>query len=243
MEVIDGGWTLTGLEWNDPSCLHSVKEAEKLIEKYGFLPFFKNEIEGFSLEEHTDPTFWWSGDKEKDPWEWRAIIAKNHNILYGKFFNKKAGFISKKFLPDFVNYRRDGYDFDARFDDGKAPLKHKKIMVNFIEDNADNEIMSNVLKEKVGFGKGGEKGYDTAITNLMMQLYLCNSDFKKRTNKNGEEFGWDVAQYTAPEHLFGYDFVTSAYKKEPSESFEAIKKAVLKHFPDATEKEISKVIK
>ena len=30
-------------------------------------------------------------------------------------FGKKAGFISLKLWPDFCNYRRDGYDFDARF--------------------------------------------------------------------------------------------------------------------------------
>ena len=30
-------------------------------------------------------------------------------------FGKKAGFIRLKLWPDFCNYRRDGYDFDARF--------------------------------------------------------------------------------------------------------------------------------
>lgn len=80
---------------------------------------------------------------------WRAIIARRHDIVYGKFFDKKAGFISKKWLPVFANYRRDGYDFDALYDDGKAPNKHKKIMVNFMEDNADSEIYSNELKNKL----------------------------------------------------------------------------------------------
>jgi len=37
-----------------------------------------------------------------DPWMWRAVIARRHDIVYGKFFDKKAGFISKKgflYLP------------------------------------------------------------------------------------------------------------------------------------------------
>lgn len=38
----------------------------------GFLPLFKNGIPGFSLEERTVPDYWWSGDEERDPWEWRA---------------------------------------------------------------------------------------------------------------------------------------------------------------------------
>ena len=42
-------------------------------------------------------------------------------------------------------------------------------MVNFMEDNADSEIYSNELKKQAGFGKDGEKGFDGAITNLMMQ--------------------------------------------------------------------------
>ena len=132
---------------------------------------------------------------------WRAIIARRHDIVYGKFFDKKAGFISKNWFPVFANYRRDGYDFDALYDDGKAPNKHKKIMVNFMEDNADSEIYSNELKKQAGFGKDGEKGFDGAITNLMMQTYLCNCDFKKRVNKRGIEYGWDVAVYSSIEHI------------------------------------------
>ena len=34
-------------------------------------------------------------------------------VAYGKFFDKKAGFISLEWLPYFANYRRSGYDFDA----------------------------------------------------------------------------------------------------------------------------------
>lgn len=138
-----GEWIMHGMKWDNPDCIHSVDEAIKYINEFGFLPLFKNEIDGFSLEERTVPEYWWSDNPEIDPWMWRAIIARRHDIVYGKFFDKKAGFISKKWLPVFANYRRDGYDFDALYDDGKAPNKHKKIMVNFMEDNADSEIYSN----------------------------------------------------------------------------------------------------
>mgnify|MGYP000264318350 CR=1 FL=1 len=84
---------------------------------------FKNEIEGFSLEEWTAPEYWWCDDEQYDPWLWRAVIARQHDIIYGKVFGKKAGFISRKWVPAFANYRRDGYDFDALYEDGKAPLK------------------------------------------------------------------------------------------------------------------------
>lgn len=58
-----------GVDWNDPECIHTVDEAIEYINSVGFLPLFKNDIPGFSLEERTVPEYWWSGDKEKDPWK------------------------------------------------------------------------------------------------------------------------------------------------------------------------------
>lgn len=112
-----GEWIIHGVKWNDPKCIHNVDEAVEYINRVGFLPLFKNEIPGFSLEERTVAEYWWSDDPVRDSWRWRIAIAKKHDILYGKFFAKKAGFISKKWLLVFANYRRDGYDFDALFED------------------------------------------------------------------------------------------------------------------------------
>ena len=95
MEVIDGVWIMKGLDFDDPRCLHDVDELVDVINDIGFLPLFSNGVEGFSVEEMTYSDCWWCGDEEIDPWEWRAIIAREEDIAYGKFFNKKAGFISK----------------------------------------------------------------------------------------------------------------------------------------------------
>ena len=117
-----------GVDWDDPECLHTVDEAIEYINEVGFLPLFKNDIPRFSLEERTVPEYWWSEDPEVDPWAWREIIARRGDVAYGKFFDKKAGFISKEWMPYFVNYRRDGYDFDALWEDGKASARQKKIL-------------------------------------------------------------------------------------------------------------------
>ncbi len=243
MAVENGEWIMYGVDWDDPECIHSVDEAIAYINEIGFLPLFKNDIPGFSLEERTAAEGWWSDDPERDPWMWRAEIARRRDVAYGKFFDKKAGFISKKWFPVFANYRRDGYDFDALYEDGKASAKHKKIMANFIEEKADTEIYSSELKKAAGFGKGGEKGFDGAITNLMMQTYLCNCDFRKRKNKKGVEYGWDVAIYTAPEHLWGYDYVTGAYQETPEESWRKITEHMHDIYPIATDKQIKKVLR
>lgn len=236
-----GVWIMRGPSWDDPKCIHTVDGAVELIEKIGFLPLFKNGIDGFSLEEYTAPEFWWSGDAEKDPWEWREIIAREGKVAYGKFFDKKAGFISTEWLSHFANCRRDGYDFDALWDDGKAQARAKKIMDLYVEDLSDSEYYSFELEKKAGFGKHGEKGFDGVLTALQMQIYLCVSDFRQRRNKIGEPYGWPIAVYATPEHLWGYESVTSAYSVSPSESAAKIAEHMRGLFPDADGRKIRKI--
>ena len=45
-----GEWIIHGVTWDDPKCIHDVDEAVEYINRVGFLPLFKNEIPGFSLE-------------------------------------------------------------------------------------------------------------------------------------------------------------------------------------------------
>lgn len=237
-----GTWIMYGVSEDDPECIHTVEEAMEYVDKVGFLPLFKNEIPGFSLEERTVPDYWWSGDALRDPWEWREIIAKSGMIAYGKFFDKKAGFISREWIPYFANHRRDGYDFDALWEDEKASVRQKKIMDLFAEDNSDAELYSFEVKQKAGFGKEGEKNFEGTITDLQMKLYLVNRDFRLRKNKKGQEYGWAIAVYSTPEHLFGYNHVTSAYKESPKESGKRIVQHMNAIYPIASAEQIRKVL-
>ena len=237
-----GTWVMYGVSEDDPECIHTVEEAIEYINKVGFLPLFKNDIPGFSLEERTVPKYWWSGNLERDPWEWREIIARSGQIAYGKFFDKKAGFISKEWFPYFANYRRDGYDFDALWDDEKASMRQKKIMDLFAQENADAELYSFEVKQNAGFGKKGEKNFEGTVTDLEMKMYLCMRDFRQRKNKKGEDYGWAIAVYSTPEHLFGYDYVTLAYKETPEESWKKIVAHMNEIYPVATKAQIQRVI-
>lgn len=134
---------MRGLEWNNPYRIRTWKELVHWINEVGFLPLFANQIEGFSAEDHVSPDFWWTGDREEDPWYWREIIAASHKVAYGKFFNKKAGFISLEWLPYFVNSRRNGYDFDALWEDGKAGYREKKIMDFFITEEDGEAVFKD----------------------------------------------------------------------------------------------------
>lgn len=234
-----GEWIMRGLDWDDPARIRSWEELLDWIDEIGFLPLFKNEIDGFSVEENTSDLYWWTGDAEQDPWEWRELIARSGRATYGKFFGKKAGFVSKAWFPHFANSRRDGYDFDSRWDEELASMRAKRIMDQFTEND---ELFSFQLKQLAGFSKGGEKNFDGVVTELQMQSYLIIRDFRRRLNKKGAPYGWPISVYSTPEALWGYDHVASAYSLEPKESRERIRAQVKQNFPDALDLELDVVL-
>ena len=240
MVTIDGKWVMEGLDRNDARRIKSSKELSDFINDIGFLPLFKSNIEGFSVEELTTANSWWAGKSEEDPWEWREVIAAEGKIAYGKLFSNRAGFVSKEWYPYFAAYRRDGYDFDSRYEDGLASHRTKKIIDTLTECVI---LPSNEIKTIAGFGKGGEKGFEGAMATLQMQTYITVRSFKKRTNKKNKEYGWPVALYSLSENLFGEEYVRSAYHLESIEAKEKILTQIADRFPDTTVAAIEKFIR
>ena len=184
------------------------------------------------MEEHTASRFWWSGVTEHDPWEWRRILPAQGELAYGKFFGGKAGYISREWFPVFANYRRNGYDFDSLYEDELANYRSKKIMDLF---PGEEELFSFEVRRKAGFEKGGEKNFEGVMTALQMQTYLIARDLRQRRNAKGQPYGWAVTVYSTPEHLYGYDWVTSAYGEEPSRTRQRILEQLCRQFPGADE--------
>ena len=219
--------------------LRSPEDIVALTAELGFLPFFAGNIPGFSVEECCPPELWFSENAD-GPWEWKGPAARSGQCVYGKFFGGKAGFISKEWLPDFADLRRDGYDFDARYEDGLAARKDKEVYDTVTEHGA---LLSKELKRLCNYRKGGNRGFDTVITRLQMQTYVTIGDFVYMQDKFGQTYGWGVAQYTTPEAQFGYDFVTSAYRKDPAESKADILAHLKRVLPDADEAPLLKLMK
>ena len=230
MAIENGEWIMRGMDWDDPARIQSWEELIRWVDEIGFLPLFQNKIDGFSVEENTAALAWWTGDPDQDPWEWRALIARSGKVAYGKFFGKRAGFISKAWFPHFANWRRDGYDFDSRWEDERATMRQKRIMDRFLEQE---EWFSSDLKRQAGFGKGGEKNFEGTVTDLQMGGYLLIRDFRQRINKKGVPYGWPISVYTTPEALRGYDHIASAYSVDPVESKALVYAQVRKNFPEA----------
>jgi hypothetical protein len=189
------------------SRLSNIEDLKNLIFDTGFIPLFRNQITGFSVEELTRNHGWWTGDPETDPWDWRRQLSENRNIAYGKFFNGKSGFISRKWLPYFVAMRRDGYDFESLYLQGKAPGKCRKIMTLF---GKYPELPSYEIKKLAGFHSDGEKGFEGALIWLQMMTYITVVKLERKRNKFGEFYGWHVSNYSTTEEKFGYKSILSA---------------------------------
>lgn len=217
------------------------------VSYYGFLPFFANEIEGFSVEEMTPARLWFTDNP--GPWEWKGSVISEGDCVYGKFFDKKAGFVSNKWFPDFANIRRDGYDFDARFEDGLATNRDKYLYDLVASRHSilskDAKIIGGYMKPR-NAGKDDWKprtGFDTTITKLQMECYVITSNFEYELSKTGEPYGWGIARYATPEKYLGKKFETRVYVRTPEQS----RKRILKHLktvlPEADEVFLERLIR
>ena len=220
--------------------IKSKADLKDAVSELGFLPFFTNSIGGFSVEEHIAPECWYnSTDGAWSAWEWKGPVIRETGCAYGKFFEKKACYISPEWFPDFANFRRDGYDFDARYEDGLANFRDKTLF-ELIDGNAP--IISKQLKKLGNYKKGGNKGFDTIITRLQGQCYVVISDFVYMKDKYGKPYGWGVAEYSTPEHFMGEAFTDSVYSKPPQESYERILEHFSRLFPNTDLKKLKKFI-
>ena len=231
------------MTFSDDFTIGSMEELIEAIDELGFVPFFENEIRGFSIEEHIADGCWYDdcGDGGFWPaWEWKGPVVRTIKCAYGKFLRGKAMYISPKWFPDFANYRRDGYDFDARYDDGLASFYDKELYELL---DARAPILSKELKQVGGYGKNGRKGFDTMITRLQKQCYVVVSDFRYAKDKFGNEYGWGIAEYSTPEKFMGKKFSNAVYKRSPEESYARILKHFRKILPDADTKAIERILK
>lgn len=211
---------------------------ERAAEDYGLLPFFDCGA-GLSVQELTPERYWFAGEVE-GPWEWRMEVARRGTVAYGKLFNKKAGLVSREWYPDLANYRRRGYDFDARYEDGLADHREKCIMDVLL---GEGPMLSKDLKRAAGFDRGGLKGFDAAITRLQMETYVTVHSFEYSVDKLGRPYGWGVAKYAVSEDVLGEEVTRGAYGRDPRESKARLIDRLGLICPDAYDDELERLIR
>ncbi len=231
----DDKWIMRGLPEDDPNCLHSAEELLEYVRKVGFLPLFRNEIHGFSAEEHVAPGHWWTDDEQLDPWCWRMTLARSGDVAYGKFFDGKACFVSKECFPLLACVRRDGYDFDSRADEGLAKPEDKRVMA--LLDGGIARDTAWLRRES-----GLNARFEGVITRLMRQTYALVSDFSQKINRLGQPYGWHVSVYSTPEALWGREFVTGAYRLGAAGALEAIMLKLSEVYPQALARTITEAL-
>ncbi len=208
------------------------------VRAFGVVPLFQNAIPGFSVEEHVAPVAWF-GSGQDGVWEWKGPVIRESGCAYGKFFEKKAAFVSAEWFPDLANCRRDGYDFDARWDEGLAP-RGDKLLYDLVD--ANGPVLTKRLKQLGEYGKNARKGFDTAMNRLQAQCYVVTSDFVYSKDKYGQTYGWGVAEVTTPEKQFGAAFTDEVYRREPAESRARLLAHLRALLPDADDAALNRFL-
>jgi hypothetical protein len=83
--------------------------------------------------------------------------------------------------------------------------------------------------------------FDGYVTRLQMACRIVTEDFVYPTDKHGHDYGWGWSLLTTPESLFGRDICQC--NRTPQESFERMFEHLRRLLPEATGKQIAKLIK
>lgn len=230
------------------------EQLENAALHYGLLPFFANRIKGFSIEEMAAPGVLFGNMRDDyGCWDWKGPVIREQTTAYGKFFNRKAGFVSMELLPDFINYRRKAYP--VRPDSTEEMLLE---IISSAEGMTSAELRRAVFgtpAKRAGYGdlvditpnsaettvRPKRQCFEAPLQKLQMGGHLLITDFQYKYSRKGERYGWGVALYSTPEIWFGRNFMLT--DKSPEESFEILVSHVADKFPHADERSIRSLLK
>ncbi|MBQ9668186.1 MAG: hypothetical protein IJV45_05540 [Prevotella sp.] len=216
--------------------IHSGAQLSALIQEVGFLPLLRSSVGGFSAEEVVDDDCRYvvfpDGGWNWPLWKWKGPIVAEGNCLYGKFFDSKAGFISRAWWPDFCNYRRSR---------NPAPAENSIEDVILTTLASEGSLITRELRAACGFtGPKMRSRFDAYVTRLQMACRIVTEDFVYPQDRHGHEYGWGWALLTTPEALHGREACRCA--RTPEESYARLHAHLHRLLPDATERQITKLL-
>ena len=217
--------------------IYSQAQLMELISEIGFLPLLDSGIRGYSAEEMVSDDCRYvmlpDGGWDWPLWKWKGPIVTEGNVVYGKFFAGKAGFISRAWWPDFCNYRRSQHAAPA-----EGSIEETILLVL----QEQSSLITRELRAACGFtGPKMRSRFDAYITRLQMACRIVTEDFVYPTDKHGREYGWGWSLLTTPEQLYGREACQCQHT--PEESFQAIITHFRQFMPEVSEKEIVRILK
>ncbi|MCF0218262.1 MAG: hypothetical protein HUK14_00630 [Muribaculaceae bacterium] len=208
--------------------IYTAAALADFVHEVGFLPLLDGGITGFSAEEVVDEDCRYvvlpDGGWDWPLWKWKGEIVREGGVMYGKFFNRKAGFIAREWWADFCNYRRSRYPLPAPGTVEDAILETLREV---------GSLITRDLRAACGFdGKGMRSRFDAYVTRLQMATYVVTEDFVYPRDRHGRPYGWGWALLTTPEALVGRDACRSDLS--PETSFSRLKAHFAEILPAAT---------
>ena len=186
------------------------------------------------------PISWHTGDPDTDPWEWRIrVLDECSDIAYAKLFFKKSGYITKDWYPYFLAVRRGNNTFEDAYKDGKISHFAKRI---YDVVAANGVLPSHVIKQLAGFAKEDKSGFDRALTELQMKMFLTMCGQQQKISQKGDGYSWPSTVFCTSERFFGADIFEKAAAISKDTAIHKITEQVLKLNPTAEKKKISKFI-
>ncbi len=209
----------------------------ELVNELGFLPLLDSGIAGFSAEEMVDDDCRYvtfpEGGWDWPLWKWKGSVITEGGCVYGKFFAGKAGFISREWWPDFCNYRRSTHS------EPQEGSIEQAILLTLQEQGS---MITRELRAACGFtGPKMRSRFDAFVTRLQMDCCIVTEDFVYPHDRHGKEYGWGWSLLTTPEQLYGAAFCHA--DRTPDESYSRMTAQLKAICPQATEKQIQRLLK
>ena len=228
-----------------PASVVSAETMLGVIGTLGIVPFFENPILGYSIEEMTARENWFDGqeDLRLTPWDWKIPVVQSGDIAYGKFlWGGKAAFATVEWYAELMNWRRSLPKY--------RPLPDQQRVLDYLAEH--DTIGIKEIRGLLGIKKSAA---DALITRLQMQCRVVTGDITRVYRGPDLHYnGWQVSSFCTPESLFcadalpgpgGFPFGdtrTLEVDHSPTESLERLVEHIRSIAPNATEKQILKML-
>jgi hypothetical protein len=223
----------------------SAEAMTAVIRSLGIVPFFKGPVRGFSIQEMTPPEHWFDSSDDLGPWDWKIAAVQSGDIAYGKFLcGGKAAFATVEWYAHLMNWRRS-------LPSCRPDEAGRKVLAMM---ERQGSVSSGEIRRLLGVKKTAA---DAVITKLSYQTRLLTGDIQRVYRGPELKYsGWQTCTFCSPEALFGAEDDTPVFGGfspfsggnpletgcSPEESFSILLKHLHDIIPDASEKDLRRLL-